>query len=440
MESGYFGGSAEIPPKPSRWGVPGFLNVRFAMGEASDGALEVRLISQIPQLEAEFEAIMRELDCEQDAVDADIRSLTERQIRVDELNRELSRATRSRNARELAICLPAQGSRTPADSELEGEHHDFIKAQRNAITSLTDAISKAKSETDPLEEEVRHIQLQSAALRCESGGLKKQLQRAFSSHRKASENLQITTEQIRELKLDLTTRRRLLKDAETFRSGLDQRFATASEQRDGKSGIPLSLKNLQAQIYQIETEIVDLDTQIQAAGPARRPETEEQSDGVVHWDVERAHLKTEVTKLNQETGETEGAFRTMSDSVDRLELRYQTIRPLAAKWKPTGNEQTIETDIDDLLRTLAGRGGRTVKTSQKQISERDALAIENGDLQGIVAKRRDEMHQALAKFAIDEAKLREMIRNGRAKSADREQQLVDHIDLLKRKLLGQRLK
>jgi hypothetical protein len=78
--------------------------------------------------------------------------------------------------------------------------------------------------------------------------------------------------------------------------------------------------------------------------------------------------------------------------------------------------------------------GRAVRASQKQISERDALAIQTGDLQAILAKRRDEMQRSLARFAADQMKLREGIRVARVRSAEREQQLVDQIDLLKRKL------
>jgi hypothetical protein len=96
--------------------------------------------------------------------------------------------------------------------------------------------------------------------------------------------------------------------------------------------------------------------------------------------------------------------------------------------------EVIEEHIDDLLRIYTQCSLKNEQETPDGSGDISQCAIENGNLEGILIKRRDEFQQSVAQFAIQEERQKEAIHAARLKSTFREQELLDQIAGLRRRL------
>jgi hypothetical protein len=252
------------------------------------------------------------------------------------------------------------------------------------------------------------------------------------------QKVHLTQNQLRELKQDLLAYHRLVKDADMSHTGLMQRLAAATE--DETSGVSSSIKSLQGSIYQYQAQIDETKHQLdEMKGQSEIEETEQTTEldrfrAVVNWEAEKAQLTSKLAEAKASLLTAASEFETANTALGADEDRYQKLYLLAPKRKPPTDPDNIETDVDSLFAALARVAAKGGRRTQMQGTELDALGVRNGDLAAIVARRRDEFQHSVSKFALDETRLKEMIRDVRVQSATREQALLSRIEKLRMKL------
>lgn len=403
-----------------------------------------------------------------------ISTLSQKEIRVQELNEEIEEEKsaiqqlnlsiselqadilRFQNANKLYQYLkPSTIPEHTIDSdedkvvEFNEEHTNILKEKRNLIPPL-------KSETEILDNNQKSAENRLTTIRSQYDDaqnsiieLQENVRFATSESLRSARELHYVEDQITERKNEIRMMEGLKREAQAALSSLLDRANDADGLGGGRLDTEKSIISLQDQLRMVEQEIDGINDRMRrfrAEDELDIAEKENQKSAhvaAVNWEKEKKELQDELKDLLQQIQKKKQTLKLTESKTTQDSFSATRVIPLVKKWhnKKMQNayvpdDSTVESMLARLDEVKQERDSNQLK-SEQQIAE---LIVNNSKLQDEVNRRRRTLERIVTQFHSDENLMRKKIDDITEKATKEEEKLLKLIESTKIKMAQRQLK